>query len=430
MASLADLVARGADVAALRALAIAGSTAAPLQEQLKALGVTKLGDRMRIIKLLKEDAAPAAPVEFLEMDVCGDGGLIKRTIRLGDVDCGRPPVPCRVKFRFVGTVLPDGSRFDAGVREAMLGENELVRGLERGLRCLSKGETAELVCRSDYAYGDEGRPPLVPPGASVRYEVELISWVTPKKERWELGAAELFDEAERLKALGTRSFGVSDWEGAQRQYHEGARLLLNDFDELVSAAGKEAATHALLMTLWLNECQAALKREEWFVAERVASLVLGKLSDPLGRERGLNVKALFRRGKARVRLSRFVEARSDLREANRLDPTSREVRELWEGLRERESAAKAGGDAVLGKMTQRLLYRELNVAPRRRSTLPHVWMDVSIGGKHAGRIVYELFADRTPRTAENFRALCTGERGVSERGVRLHYKGSCFHRAM
>jgi peptidylprolyl isomerase len=39
---------------------------------------------------------------------------------------------------------------------------------------------------------------------------------------------------------------------------------------------------------------------------------------------------------------------------------------------------------------------------------PTVFFDVTIGGKEAGRIIMELYADRTPKTAENFRALCTG----------------------
>jgi hypothetical protein len=61
---------------------------------------------------------------------------------------------------------------------------------------------------------------------------------------------------------------------------------------------------------------------------------------------------------------------------------------------------------------------------------PRVFFDVSISGQVVGRIVMELFKDTTPRTAENFRALCTGEKGIGRAGVPLHYKGSKFHRVI
>lgn len=59
-----------------------------------------------------------------------------------------------------------------------------------------------------------------------------------------------------------------------------------------------------------------------------------------------------------------------------------------------------------------------------------VFFDVEINGESAGRIVMGLFGETVPRTAENFRALCTGEKGKGKSGKPLHYAGSKFHRVI
>ncbi|KAG6775842.1 peptidyl-prolyl cis-trans isomerase CYP40-like isoform X1 [Populus alba x Populus x berolinensis] len=62
---------------------------------------------------------------------------------------------------------------------------------------------------------------------------------------------------------------------------------------------------------------------------------------------------------------------------------------------------------------------------------PRCYLDISIGGELEGRIVVELYKDVVPKTAENFRALCTGEKGIGPNtGVPLHYKGGRFHRVV
>ncbi|MED6183238.1 Peptidyl-prolyl cis-trans isomerase cyp40 [Stylosanthes scabra] len=59
------------------------------------------------------------------------------------------------------------------------------------------------------------------------------------------------------------------------------------------------------------------------------------------------------------------------------------------------------------------------------------FLDISIGEELEGRIVIELFDDVVPKTAENFRALCIGNKGIAPNtNVPLHFKGSCFHRVI
>jgi len=63
------------------------------------------------------------------------------------------------------------------------------------------------------------------------------------------------------------------------------------------------------------------------------------------------------------------------------------------------------------------------------SANPKVFFDITIGGTDAGRITMELRKDVVPKTAENFRALCTGEKKGSD-GKVLTFKGSSFHRVI
>eukprot|EP00514_Thraustochytrium_sp_LLF1b_P000802 CAMPEP_0184514620 /NCGR_PEP_ID=MMETSP0198_2-20121128/4064_1 /TAXON_ID=1112570 /ORGANISM="Thraustochytrium sp., Strain LLF1b" /LENGTH=196 /DNA_ID=CAMNT_0026904829 /DNA_START=85 /DNA_END=675 /DNA_ORIENTATION=- len=86
--------------------------------------------------------------------------------------------------------------------------------------------------------------------------------------------------------------------------------------------------------------------------------------------------------------------------------------------------------ALFGSMMRRgvLARQTLTAIPMRgfaAAANPKVFFDITAGGEELGRVTMELRADAAPKTAENFRQLCTGEAGG-----KLHYKGSKFHRVI
>lgn len=72
---------------------------------------------------------------------------------------------------------------------------------------------------------------------------------------------------------------------------------------------------------------------------------------------------------------------------------------------------------------------EASQPQRIKENRPKVFLEVTLHKRKLGRIVLELFGDVVPKTVENFRCLCTGEKGLSAvSGRALHFKGSVFHK--
>lgn len=94
-------------------------------------------------------------------------------------------------------------------------------------------------------------------------------------------------------------------------------------------------------------------------------------------------------------------------------------------------------DELFQKLQQKYVVSGRNLSWQQRSvpltqeSNSTVFMDISIGGKPIGRIVMRLLDQLVPLAAENFRCLCTGEKGVGPlSSAPLHFKGSFFHRVI
>lgn len=79
---------------------------------------------------------------------------------------------------YTGT-LDNGEVFDSSRTRGkpfrfVVGQREVIRGWDEGVAALSVGQRAKLVCSPDYAYGSRGHPGVIPPNATLTFDVELL----------------------------------------------------------------------------------------------------------------------------------------------------------------------------------------------------------------------------------------------------------------
>ncbi len=101
-------------------------------------------------------------------------GMIYKTLKPGTGASPKPTDVVRVHYH--GT-FPDGKVFDSSVQRgqpAQFALNQVIPCWTEGVGHMKVGEKAKLVCPSEIAYGDEGRPGI-PPGATLVFEVELLA---------------------------------------------------------------------------------------------------------------------------------------------------------------------------------------------------------------------------------------------------------------
>ena len=101
-------------------------------------------------------------------------GLVYKTMTAGTG--ASPKASDTVKVHYHGT-MPDGRVFDSSVQRGEPVEfalNQVIPCWTEGVQKMKVGEKAKLVCPSSIAYGDQGRPPTIPGGATLVFEVELL----------------------------------------------------------------------------------------------------------------------------------------------------------------------------------------------------------------------------------------------------------------
>ncbi|KAK7864395.1 hypothetical protein R5R35_010986 [Gryllus longicercus] len=108
-----------------------------------------------------------------------DSGVLKEVLREGE-GSETPQPGSKVFVHYVGT-LTDGTKFDSSRDrgtpfEFNIGKGNVIKAWDIGVATMKKGELAVFSCKSEYAYGENGSPPKIPPNATLIFEIEVLDW--------------------------------------------------------------------------------------------------------------------------------------------------------------------------------------------------------------------------------------------------------------
>eukprot|EP00316_Scyphosphaera_apsteinii_P001106 CAMPEP_0119309978 /NCGR_PEP_ID=MMETSP1333-20130426/17629_1 /TAXON_ID=418940 /ORGANISM="Scyphosphaera apsteinii, Strain RCC1455" /LENGTH=542 /DNA_ID=CAMNT_0007314081 /DNA_START=23 /DNA_END=1651 /DNA_ORIENTATION=+ len=378
------------------------------------------------------------PIAFMPdgEDILGNGHVMKKIIKPGIKEPGFPGVNCNCKCHYTAYRM-DGRQWDTSRGKFeffhfIIGDLYTNRLLEAAAASMHWGEIAEFVCTIVYAQGNNGTQRKIPKVREgvVRYEVELYSWKDNQirfqdgKTRYDLSSKQKYDMVVMLKERAAMLIKCECWEDARERYKDCRYYLEEDCEP---PPGEYEEYKALMISVWLNEALCAIKLTDFRHAVEMCNSVLHL--DPV------NVKALYRRGMARNGLHDFSEAQDDLNAAARQDPKSREVRTALAEVKQAEKGAnKLDGKFFSKSIGKKELYGKNLVISQSWDQVdapPVVYFEIQSDKERWGRIVFQLFVDGTFKTSENFRALCTGEKGkAAVSGLPLHFKGNVFHRVI
>ena len=119
------------------------------------------------------EAAPAAPAAPAAVGAVGETVTLPSGVQITHRTIGtgaNPTATDKVSVHYVGT-FPDGKEFDSG--DASFPLNGVIACWTEGVQMIKEGGKAQLICPPQTAYGERGMPPVIPPNATLHFEVEL-----------------------------------------------------------------------------------------------------------------------------------------------------------------------------------------------------------------------------------------------------------------
>ena len=322
---------------------------------------------------------------FIDVSKAQDGGVMKKIIQEApEGAAGPPPNGYEITAHYTGT-LEDGTKFDSSHDrnkpfQFTIGKGQVIQGWDDGFQSMKVGEKAILSISPEYGYGEHGMPPKIPGNAKLKFEVELLDFKEKPLEKWQMTPEQRLEHANKLKTEGTVLFKTGNYKEAAQKYEAAANYAA---DEGISGDDIPEEERPLYVSSWSNVAMCNIKLKDWTEAVKACNCVL-----EIESEATTNIKALYRRGTARMKLGFLKEAKEDFMTAFNLDKNNKEVRkalnELKAAFEEAKKKEKAAFGGFLGKVD---IYNDKKgvIVPNANKDNPHVFFDIKQGDENLGR---------------------------------------------
>ena len=352
-------------------------------------------------------------------NITDDGKIKKKIIKEGEGEIINENK--EVVVNYIGKV--NGKIFQQTKKEPFhftIGNNEVIKGWEIGIKTMKKGEKSEFIIEPEYAYGNNTYDNLIPPNSTINFEIELLEIHPPIKKLIDMDLPEKINRAKKIKNEGIEKFKEKEIEWANEKFIR-ALFYLESLDPN-NEENKEGID--LLLSLYSNiaNCSNQLNDYKRVIKVTDAGIKIKK-----------NPKFYYFRSIAEANLNNIDEAERNYNELISLisnnDPGAKFVREQIDKISKKNEKNKK--KKLKGIFSQdlyedkKLPEKPIEPPLKINEDNPIVYLDIKIGENKSKRIEIELFKDKVPKTSENFRCLCTGEKGNN-----LYYKGSIFHRVI
>jgi len=287
--------------------------------------------RMKELKIPMFIKTSADAIREEVLRTVGDSSekLVKRVIREGSGET--PSTGEEVYLHYEGYYAEDGGVFDSSrLREKeftfVVGQGEVITGLDMGVMSMKAGEKAELILPPSFAFGKLGCPPRIPAGAILKYEVELFRFAQPMTEEIRTGSNSTplsveatLEYAVTCKCEGNTLVSSKSFRKATKSYNRGINYL-SRLNSTTLTEAQEAQLCETKIPLYSNLALCHLRLNDWPRAKASCEMVLQMDSD--------HAKALCRLGEALIQLKDWNTAQQVLNKVYQQDETDKQVRKL------------------------------------------------------------------------------------------------------